>query len=86
MVYTIVWCHAGISTVAFVQTFLSLLGRSGQSSFAQKANPAKKKSTPKSFIMRQAGIVALITMVLLPSLMRRHFCHCCDGIIAFIDA
>jgi hypothetical protein len=85
MACTIVWCHAGISTIAFVQTFLSLLGRMGQSGFAQKANPAKKKSTHKLFIVHQAGIVALVTIALSPLLMRRCLCHCHDGIIAIVD-
>jgi hypothetical protein len=84
MAYMIVWHHAGISTIAFVQTFLSLLGRLGQSSFAQKADPAKK-NTHKLFILCQAGIVALVTMAFLLSSMRRHLCHCCDSIIAIID-
>jgi hypothetical protein len=42
MAYIIAMCHSGICTNAFVQTFLSLLGRLGQSGLAQKANPAKK--------------------------------------------
>jgi hypothetical protein len=74
MAYTIVWCHTGISTIAFVQTFLSLLGRLRQSGVAQKADLAKKKSTHKSFIMHQAAIITLVTMVLLPSLMHRCLC------------
>jgi hypothetical protein len=82
MAYMIVWRHTGISTIAFAQTCLSLLGRLGQSGFAQKANPTKKKSTHKLFIVRLAGIVALVTMALLPSLMCRRLCHCCDGVIA----
>jgi hypothetical protein len=86
MAYTIVWYHAGISKIAFVQTFLSLLGRLVQSSFAQKANPAKKKSTHELFIVHQAGVVALVPMALLPLLMCRHLCHCCDGVIAVVDA
>jgi hypothetical protein len=86
MAYTIVWCHAGISTIAFIQTFLSLLGRSGKSGFAQKADPAKQKSTHESLIMHQAGIVALVTMALLPLSMHRHLCHHCDGVIAVVDA
>jgi hypothetical protein len=85
MRYTIVWRHAGISTIALVQTFLSLLGRLGQSGFAQKVDPAKKKRTHKPFIMHQACIVALVTMTLSPLSMCRHLHHCCDGIIAVID-
>jgi hypothetical protein len=45
MVYTIAQRCYGIHRKAFVQTFLSLLERLGQSSFAQKANPAVKSST-----------------------------------------
>jgi hypothetical protein len=85
MAYTIVWYYAGISTIAFVKTFLSLFGRPGQSSFAQKANLAKKKSTHKLFIVHQAGVVALVTLSLLPLLMHRRLYHCCDGAIAVID-
>jgi hypothetical protein len=84
MAYTIVWLHAGISMITFVQTFLSLLRRLGRSGFAQKANLTKKKSTHESFIVHQAGIVTLVTMVLLPLLMHRHLCHCCDGLIAIV--
>jgi hypothetical protein len=78
--------HAGISTITFVQTFLTLLGRSGRSSFAQKADPAKKKSTHKSFIVSQAGVIAPVTRALLPLLMHGHLCHCHDGAIAIVDA
>jgi hypothetical protein len=85
MAYMIVWHHAGISTIVFIQTFFSLLGRSGQSDFSQKADPSKKKSTHESFIVHQASVVAPVTIVLLLSLMRRHLCHCCDGVIAIID-
>jgi hypothetical protein len=81
----IVWRCTGISTIAFVQTFLSLLGWSGQIGFAQKANPTKKKSTHKLFIVHQARVVNLVTMALLPLLMHRHLCHCCDGVIAIVD-
>jgi hypothetical protein len=45
MAYTIVWHEAGISTITFAKTFLSLLGRLEQSGFAQKAVLAKKKYT-----------------------------------------
>jgi hypothetical protein len=54
MAYTIVWHHTEISPIAFVQTFLSCLGRSGWSVFAEKANPAKKKIL-ELFIMSWAG-------------------------------
>jgi hypothetical protein len=40
--YMIAKCHSGIGRNAFVQTFFSLLGRSGQSGLAQKANSAEK--------------------------------------------
>jgi hypothetical protein len=56
-----------------------------QSGFSQKANPAKKKSTHELFVVRQAGVVALITMVLSLLSMCRRFCHHCDGIIAIVD-
>jgi hypothetical protein len=59
----------------------------GQRSFAQKANPVKKKSiTYESFIVHHTGVVVLVTMALLLLLMRKHLCHCCDGIIAVVDA
>jgi hypothetical protein len=54
----------------------------GQSSFAQKADPAKKKSTHELFIVHQAGIVTLVTMALSLLSMHRHLCLCCDGNIA----
>jgi hypothetical protein len=46
----------------------------------------RKKITHKLFIMSQAGVVALVTMVLLPLLMRWRLCHHCDGAIAVVDA
>jgi hypothetical protein len=36
MVYTIAQHHPGIGSITFVQTFFSLLGRSGQSGLAKK--------------------------------------------------
>jgi hypothetical protein len=45
--YTIAQHCYGIHRNALVQTFLSLLGRSGQSGLARKANPAMKSSTHK---------------------------------------
>jgi hypothetical protein len=61
------------------------VGKVETKGFAQKANPAKKKSTHESFIMRQAGVVTLVTMALSPLMMRRCLCHCRDGIIAIVD-
>jgi hypothetical protein len=45
----------------------------------------RKKGTHKSFIVCQAGVVALVTMVSLPLLMHRHLCHCCVGVVAVVD-
>jgi hypothetical protein len=47
MAYTIAKHPTGVSTNAFIQTFLFLLGRIGQSGLAQKANPAELYSTHK---------------------------------------
>jgi hypothetical protein len=66
MAYTTAWHHTGFSTIAFVQTFLILLGRLRQSGFTQKADPAKKKRTRELFVVHQADVVALVVMASLP--------------------
>ncbi len=92
MAYMIVWRHTGISTVAFVQIFLFLLGRSGQSGFAQKADPANKKCTHELFIIHWAGvvafftngIVAIVNVASLPSSWWGYCCRWCSGISAVV--
>jgi hypothetical protein len=82
MAYTIVWCHAGISAIVFVQTLLSLLGRSGQQGFAQKDNTATKYVHTSGTLYVELALLLL----LLPLSMYRSLCHCHDGIIAIVGA